>query len=346
MGGNAIKSSERFSTPEMEFIVSVLRVTLAHSGVRMLDTMEVVPSYTEKPDHGDLDVLVDSRKVSKEWLLTIFEDYEVVKNGDVISVGFEVYFNNDPSLPLNTTKMIQVDFIFVEDMESALHYFSYNDLGNLMGRIAHKKGFKLGHEGLKYVFRDGTHAYSEVVVSRDWRTIFSFLGLNYERYLEGFNTLEDIFKFVSSSRFFNADIYLLHNVNNTSRTRDRKRKTYMEFLNWCRDRKFDNNYPWEVEDKEKEVQKELLLHYSFGYLEGWRELYEKETTKHEEQKKFKAWWNGELVRGVTGLEGKELGEFMKWCKGAFNLESAYEAGIDAVGYTEGMWKVYNDEASS
>ena len=51
----------------------------------------------------------------------------------------------------------QVDLIFTEKKfyESALVYFANNDFSNLIGRIAHKHGFKYGHCGLVYVMRDG-----------------------------------------------------------------------------------------------------------------------------------------------------------------------------------------------
>lgn len=41
-----------------------------------------------------------------------------------------------------------------EHFNTSLEYLNWNDLGNLIGRIAHKFGLKYGHKGLLYIIKN------------------------------------------------------------------------------------------------------------------------------------------------------------------------------------------------
>jgi hypothetical protein len=84
--------------------------------------------------------------------------------------------------------------------------------------------------------RDGDYMFREILLTREYEAALFFLGYDPERFREGFENLEDIFKYVAGSRYFNRDIFLLENRNAQSRIRDRKRPTYTKFLTWCEDR--------------------------------------------------------------------------------------------------------------
>lgn len=254
-------------------------------------------AYKNKQDFGDLDILVDSEALPSNWvdiIQQVFKPREMVKNSNVLSFEY---------------RQLQVDLIVTDpsEMMTSYCYFAFNDLGNLLGRVAHSLGLKLGHDGLSYNWRVDTYQFRNVILLTDWKDILPVLGYSYERYAEGFDTIEDIFKFVVSSPFFHKDIYLLNNRNHTSRVRDAKRKTYMDFLKWIED---DMNVPspWNCcrfEDKKD------WLPYLFAEIQGFRDTYNKVQAEWNFEVEYKKRFNGGLVKQWTGLEGKELGKFMQ-----------------------------------
>lgn len=264
-----------------------------------------IKAYASKESFGDADILVESDFLPTSWVDDIIKEFSPrghFKNGNVLSFEF---------------MDMQIDAICMQtkDFHSAYQYHNYNDLGNLLGRVAHKLGLKLGHDGLSYVWRIDSHAFRTITLLKDWKDILPVLGYSYERYAEGFDTLEDIFEFVVSSRFFNKAIYELDNRNHTSRTRDRKRKTYTEFLKWIESYEETPTQRFGTCETAPNVEgKAKWLPYLFRAIPGFKEQYEATQKDYDEAVAFKQRWNGDLVREWTGLEGKELGGFMKWMR--------------------------------
>jgi hypothetical protein len=293
MGGNAIKSASRINKQQYDVAVLKLEHILVQSGTGF----SVVPAYFNKETFGDIDVVIDV-PLTVNQVKELFGATEIVKNSNVISFGFNV-----EGLPT-----IQVDLIYQseETYEFAVEYFSFNDLGNLCGRLSAKMGMKFGHDGLWLPMRDGTNQFHEILLTQDFEEALSIIDLDYDRWCYGFADLTDIFEFVRSSKFFNSDIYLLDNRNTISRTRDSKRKTYMEFL------KYNEKNPLSrytfVKDKSFYLPL-IFSHFPDAGLEYFNAMEE-----HRLKMAAKLMFNGDLVREWTGLEGKALGEFMKELK--------------------------------
>ena len=72
----------------------------------------------------------------------------------------------------------------------------------------------------------------EIVISRSTGKILTFLGFDVNGFCDGFDTLEDIFEYVITSKYFNKDIFSFENLNHINRTRNRKRKVYAQFLEY------------------------------------------------------------------------------------------------------------------
>lgn len=107
---------------------------------------ESVMSYATKVDFGDLDVLIEGGAgYDPTTIAKMLQATEVVRNGDVTSIGVKV-----------DEGIFQVDLIKTpkESFDFTARYFGFNDFGNLVGRIAHKFGAKFGHLGLLYPIRD------------------------------------------------------------------------------------------------------------------------------------------------------------------------------------------------
>lgn len=316
MGGNALKTvnveSVRLDADEYFREINQLVDTL---NLNHKAEFKLISAYRNKPNFGDADILVRCESTEWEKILTSMKDLPHYKNGKVFSFGHK----------LSDGRVFQVDLIYCgntkEGMNCEMDYYCFNDLGNLVGRLAHLLGFKYGHQGLVYVIRDPeNHAQvvDELTITRDTKTIHEFLGLDHSRYQQGFDDLEDIFKWVSSSRFFHPRIYLLENVNAVSRVRDAKRKTYTAFLEWSG--ALDASQYTEYVDATKSALRKATLYGILANDAALGEKYNRVMAKFYRYHTYKTLFNGDIVREVTGYNGKELGNFMLTHKEKFSQE--------------------------
>lgn len=314
MGGNALSSSGA-TRCSRDVALKVLEDFLARfvgiTGSHVSDArVEPIAAYRHKPDFGDLDVLVDSRVFQSMSPLSIVEALSInygkslpwVKNGPVLSVGLPLP-GDDQCLQLDLISTPATEFDF------SLGYFSWNDMGNLVGRVAHKMGLKFGHDGLWLPIREGTNLFDELLITRDFGLALSFLGFDAARWREGFDSLDDIYQFVACGERFNPDLYPLENRNHTARVRDKKRPVYMGFLRWIEEQPTLNRYLW-LKDKSAYLP-EVMSAFPALQVE-----YDSSLARLAHSKAIRACFNGEMVGEITGLTGKALGGFMAHFKRA------------------------------
>jgi hypothetical protein len=134
--------------------------------------------------------------------------------------------------------------------------------------------------------------------------------------MQGFDELLDIFQFVASSEFFTRDIFLLENRNAAARVRDRKRPTYTKFLAWCEQTPGLPVFKY-PQSKEHWIPRmeQFFPHFKQEYVLSMEHL--------AIQRELKTRFSGDLVSGITGLKGKELGELMQCLKASFDSEQAH-----------------------
>ncbi|MDK2125436.1 nucleotidyltransferase family protein [Parachitinimonas caeni] len=301
----------------------IARLTAFVQGLRVA----AVTAYASKPDFGDMDVIIeggaeyDPLAIAKQLQAT-----ELVRNGDVTSIGISI-----------AEGIFQIDLIRVpsESFDFALHYFSYNDMGNLFGRIGHKLGAKFGHLGLLYPLRDpgnSDHLIDEVLITNDFATALTLMGYDFEafnvmRTSGGFNTLDDIFRYVATSPFMNRDIYLLDNRNHSARMRDAKRPTYTRFLAWLAQQPADAMaaYPWGAPgSEEREIQRREFLQRAFVAVPAFKLAYDAAMAAHARKILVHRYFNGDNVSALTGLSGKALGERMRHVRASFSSKEEFE----------------------
>ncbi len=254
MGGNAIKQAKRQPASIYHTIASNVVTDLQMALSRLLVyghhlnvKAQVIPAYHNKQDFGDIDCVycvnssVPTNQLLTDSVLTELSklggssELEFVRNKDVVSLLYHE---------------MQLDLIRVEpeEFDFALGYFSYNDLGNLIGKIAHNFGLKFGHHGLTMPIRENdNHVVGEVILTLNFADALEFLGFDYSRYQRGFNDLVDIFQFVVDSKHFNAQLFSFENMNATARIRDRKRSTYNQFLQFIEQTKPANKWEFDAD---------------------------------------------------------------------------------------------------
>jgi hypothetical protein len=309
MGGKALKNTitERKSTDEFNRIASILQKRFSD---KLNVETYIVKCYHEKETHGDLDILlkVDNNFHNKginikNWIKDEFNPNEIFYNGNVSSFDFDQF---------------QIDIIPVGESDWKLTkiWTAYDPTGNLMGKIANSMRYvddvddvelkvKLCYSphGLYAKIYSKDADLKEILLSKNPDKIFEFLGYDYKIFEKGFDKLIEIFNYTISSKYFCADIFQFENLNHVDRKRNRKRKTFNEFLEYIKTLDNKNIFPFKY-NKEL-VLNHINLHFPEVDFESKvnkaKELY---LYKKELSKKF----NGNLVmKWFPELKGKELG---------------------------------------
>lgn len=271
MGGNATKhlGTQRVNKQQFEQCCNMLNNMLQQYIVeKNLQTKEkfcVIESYQDKQDFGDIDFLSTIDRQIFEKLVEKTENINIVAKAEQFSYAIEFKLASDELV------FVQVDYIKsnLEDFDFSKNFFAFNDLGNLIGRIAAQAGFSFGFDGLKrkiYVDNRGdiiNDLYSNetsvtslvenarlfkneldrailktsIIVTKDFDNALKFLGFDVERFKQGFNNMNEVFEFVVSSTFFNKDAFLFENRNHKARARDKKRSNYLAALEYFQNKK-------------------------------------------------------------------------------------------------------------
>lgn len=307
MGGNALKTAKtrRFDAEEYFDLWCEVNQMMGEHFVWQTMRRELIPAYAKKETFGDMDILYYVRPygwrdketntcypLTVEEVKKIFKPTEIVQNGSVISFDYEE---------------CQIDLIYshVDLFDYALGYYSYNDLGNLVGKLARRFGMKHGHDGLWLPIRDDDAIFDEILLTTDIRKTYEFLKLDADKVSEGFEDLDEIFRFVASSPFYDPELYKLENLNHIAKVRDKKRETYRKFL------EFGEKYTGPVGQMNPDKKFYLMMVLDhFGKMDEFKRIMEQVCLMREARRVF----NGEIVSAVTGLTSKDLGVFVRHLK--------------------------------
>jgi hypothetical protein len=312
MGGLALKNTSTRRYERKEF--DVISVELLDILKKDFKRVAMPLFYKNKMSFGDADLIVsmeDFNKNVREYITDTFKPNEIFHNGNCYSFDY---------------KELQVDLITLapEHFDSNEMYLSYNDLGNFIGRIAQGFGLKYGQEGLWYEHYYKDMNIARIPISKDYKDIYNFLGLSYERWETGFDNLEDIFEYIATCKFFNWEMFQLAKLNKINRERNLKRKSYMSFLEWMDKNVADENHLYQFDKEQEEYNKMIAEAFPSANLELEIRKAEYEYTK---SLYIKAKFNGGDVMRKYGLKGKELGDAMTGFKeivGSLFEDESYE----------------------
>lgn len=312
MGGNAIKNIKRYSKDDY----LVLEKDVINKLKQKFSNVKNIPFYSEKESFGDMDLIIEKPKPTKkeldQFLIDLFNTKEIYHNSDVVSFEYSEF---------------QIDLIFTskENIETSLFYFSYNDLNNICGKVYKQFDLKFGHKGLYFPLRGVYNTeISEILISKDCKKIYQFADFDYNRYLKGFKNLNEIFEFACSTKYFNSEKFQLENIGHQDRTRNRKRKTYMEFLKWLENSNYkDVKYKFN-EDKTNYYQMIDNFFPEANFLKKLNEF--KEQT--ELYKKINTKFNGNIIMElIPELTGKSLGNFITNFKNSFKTKDGFNSFV-------------------
>lgn len=288
MGGNVFPGmNRRYDRKEYLDLIDELKPILEQICVKY----NVCPSMENKESFGDMDIVcVPSKTINwNEFVLCdIFETKLCKRNGSTWSLIY---------------KEFQLDLIMSpeKEYEFCCNYMGMGDRGNFVGKLAHQLGLKFGHDGLWIpVRKSDSHKLGEVLLTLDPIKAERFLDVEPMKYA---NRIEDVFLNISRSKYFNPEIFLLENNNAIARVRDKKRPNYNLFLEWCTKLPKKDYF---VKSKNKKEYLEIIFEEFPDAVEEYNELWYRATILDRYSELF----NGKLVSEWTGLQGKELGEFI------------------------------------
>jgi hypothetical protein len=292
MGGNIFGTTRRYQADEYFKLVNEVCDVFAHTDAQW-NQFEIIPAYREKESFGDMDILystTDDIPLCAKHFGLMFDTDQVSRNSNVTSVAY---------------KEFQIDFIHMgqENFNYSLAYHSWNDLGNLTGKLARYFGLKHGHAGLVLPMRDGDNKFDEILLTLEHDKFLEFVGLDSDVFNSGFDNLQQIFEYVATSPYYNPEWYKLENISSVGRIRDRKRDTYRKFLEFNKTQ--TGVYPDRIVDKSDALER-IFDFFPEALPEFAAKMGELALLKLAKEK-----FNGDLVSEITGFTDKDLGSFMK-----------------------------------
>lgn len=228
MGGKALSiQTERIGIEKYEEISNDILNYFSYKFTDRYCHFRIPYHVTNKESFGDLDVIMsyeesdknlNIKKDVKEFITSTFKPQSLVVNHNVISFDY---------------KNFQIDIIIVPEKhaQSTFTYMCYGDASNIIGRIANRFGFKYGMDGFYFKYKG-----YEKLLHKNLVTAMPILGFNPNHFFsKGFESNEDLFEFIRSSKYF--DPYIFKSNND-----DMKRSTYSQFLEYVKGLDFEMPY--------------------------------------------------------------------------------------------------------
>lgn len=207
----------RVTTAEMNAVFT--EVKQIFSGDEPLRRMELVKALPSKEDHGDIDIVVESR--------TDYDLQDYIKDSLDLELKLMEHVENGPILHClfyssSIGKEVHVDFIFAnsDEYDATRMYLAYNDFSGILGVITRKLKFNYGSKGFFKIYADKKNQFHYILLSRNLVDGLKMLGFAdvIDNYYQIKNN-DDIAAFIGHSDLFDSN----HLVGSDLNRGDRKR---------------------------------------------------------------------------------------------------------------------------
>lgn len=287
MGGHALGIPTQRLTPDRYNEVSsdiVTRLQLFYS------LAELTIPRPNKTSHGDVDILV-SGKITELDPRVVFGATVVVRNGGVTSFDYQGH---------------QVDLIHIQNKDEfqlARLFYSLGDFGMIIGMMMKSLGLKYGYQGLSVVVES-----TQIKLSTDIDLIFKFMGLDGDQWQRGFNTDEQVFDFIISSRLFRHSMFKRHEDrwNHGERKALGNRPMFVAFIAYVE--LHAQNHTELDKLLADDITKEAV-----AYFDKQSEV-DKVMERLDRTRRLKQRFNGHIVMEITGLKAQPLSAFIQYCR--------------------------------
>ena len=252
MGGNALKNTNcvRVNKDIYEKIKSIILEKLL-SYNNFITVIEI----PEKETFGDLDILYEYKIEMniRDIVYELFSPKEVFSNGDIFSFSYQI----------NETEYFQIDLIKVKNIQMAQLYYSYGDIGSILGRILKKNELTFGQEGIWLIYES-----EKIMILDNPIEICKFLDLNYTEWETGLKTKIDVFNWIIKCKYFDKEYFKIESFNSVYKRNYENRPNFKLFVDYV--------YTFEIQRKES-------ITYS---VEDYIKIFNKENDKKKIDQKI------------------------------------------------------------
>lgn len=263
MGGHALKNVKvvRFNLEEYNDVKDELITLLNMAGLEC----SVPHSRHDKDSFGDLDILVKVRSDIdlKQWIIDILDPVEIVTN---VVHSFS-YLSIPSRFNIELNEYYQIDFIPVNSIECGMLYYSYGDIGAIIGKYTSYNGIKFNDNGLGIKIQNKImgidtnpfYSYNIINLTSDPYKVCEILGLDYDKW-KTLSNEDDVFNWVISSKYYTPNAFEFISMN--KRKRIDSRPMYQNFLKRIGIKEIDNIGRKQFLSIDFEYQKFLLKEYN------------------------------------------------------------------------------------
>jgi len=336
MGGNALKKVKTVRLPKSTYSLVEEHVVKVISDYCL---NIFVPRYSDqKTCFGDLDIIIVPKDPSKfrSTLESLFNPREIVKSGDVLSIDYNLTvwpykIVDQHGEGSDIGDSFQVDFIHVspDNFHISCFYFSFNDFGAILGTIFKNWQLSFGSYGLFHDVcynDDKTIQLKKILITTNPTEICQIAGLHSEFLKNFFDnqyggaspiTWNQIFEWLTTSPLFKSDYWHSKSIywNHSERKRIELRPMYREFLFKYIPERYSFHPEINFKPEETKVhiiakeERQLFIRNLLTKYGLWSSR-EDILKKHEIQLTAKKKFSGELVKSLSNLEDKALGNFI------------------------------------
>lgn len=248
----------------------------------------------------------DAEPILKELIKNLQDSDVILEHNKGIKNSHSIFFGD------NTKATI----IYAQTEEELNWLYEYNSYSSyvIFGKLFKKALFKYNELGLRYIQYgfSKTHKYEigEYLVTKDFKTILEIFELDYEEFKQGFNTIEDFFKFILKTPYIKIEKF----VDLEKESRNETLQKFQEYL--ILNNIQNTNY--------KSFKKESIVSMFPELLPEIEKLEALATKKLETVDKF----NGKvLMDTIPGVNPTDIGRIMREFYTSFNSKEAFKEFI-------------------
>lgn len=307
MGGNAFKNINIVRLNNVEFKLISEKIVLILKKILNSENVAILPYYDNKESFSDVDIMIcreDIKFFEANKKINFFEYCNDIFNGNGIATNNESL--TSIAIPTNKekTKFAQVDLMphSFSEFNKNLIFFGYNDLNVLVNRFLSMPLFNAKYipDGVELnIYREeGVKDMLLGIAKTDNEALkyLSFLDLDINKFKTGFNSKEEIFDFIISSKYFDTNIFYEQiNMVNSSEKLRLKRDVYSSFIDYVKNKPLKNG--------EKIKDPKIILFENFEDLKIQSKEFFNQYNNYLE---FKKRFNVNFINKLLNLDSKDL----------------------------------------
>lgn len=241
MGGNAFsQGDDALSTPRMPpELYFKLKREYQETLQQFYNEVRCPQEVPDKPDHGDIDFLVAGLKPGclREDVAVGLRAERWTKTHPAVSYAVPLAGTDD--------QYVQIDVLECppDMLDWDVFMKSYSDLWQIFGHTLRSLGFTANDKGFHLRIPDieaRNQKESMLLLTKDPDAVMAFLGLDANKWYgrstsgqgpAGFTSVEDIFEWCTSGRFFSLEFLNDKREKSNDRRRLKQRSMFASFLN-------------------------------------------------------------------------------------------------------------------